>query len=221
MADLGSLALEWQKAPSIQVSIRPTGIFLINFDPSVNLVTITDQLAQRPVRPADYPGQKLAVQDLARQVQESPERIIPRLVELAQDFCQAESAGISLYEEETGGPGIFRWHHLSGVLARFNGATTPRNFSPCGVCLDQHRPVLMAHPEQVYTWISDANIVVPEVLLVPLQFGEDDPIGTLWVVAPEGRNFDSEDARLLMELSSFASMGLHLLKLDNRKAFNR
>jgi hypothetical protein len=33
-------------------------------------------------------------------------------------------------------PGIFRWRYLRGILSRFDGATTPRDFSPCGICLD-------------------------------------------------------------------------------------
>jgi len=47
--------------------------------------------------------------------------------------------------------------------------TTPRNFSPCGLGLDENQTILMERPERVYQWIADAGISVPEVLLVPLR----------------------------------------------------
>ena len=59
------------------------------------------------------------------------------LVQLAMELCGAESAGISVLEPETA---QFRWFALRGVLSVFEGATTPRNFSPCGVCLDENAP---------------------------------------------------------------------------------
>ena len=77
---------------------------------------------------------------------------------------------------------MFRWRYLRGLLAPFEGATTPRNFSPCGITLDRNAPVLSARPERVYNWIADANISVPEVLLVPLYLGGTTPLGTLWIV---------------------------------------
>ena len=81
------------------------------------------------------------------------------------EICGAHSAGISIFEPEVG---QFRWYALAGELAAFDGATTPRNFSPCGVCLDLAQPILMEHPERAYDWIRDAGITVPEVLLVQL-----------------------------------------------------
>ena len=39
----------------------------------------------------------------------------------------------------------------------------------------------MADAERFYPWISDANIQVPEVLLVPLFERADRPLGTLWM----------------------------------------
>ena len=143
-----------------------------------------------------------------------PEQVLPRFVALAMDICEADTAGMSLYEDVPGTPGIFRWHHLTGVLAPFNGGTTPRNFSPCGVCLDRRRAILVEKPERAYTWLADANISLAEVLLVPPQLGNDEPIGTLWVVAPDGKKFDSEDRRILEELAGFASIAIHLTRAE-------
>ena len=176
-------------------------------------VDITSELARRSPRAPDYEAQKRAVSELMRLASEQPNELLARFVAVARDLCGAESAGISLYEAVPQSAGIFRWHHLSGVLAPFNGATTPRDFSPCGICLDRRRPILMAHPEQAYAWIREASIAVPEVLLVPLQIGTDGPIGTLWVVAAQGKNFDVEHARILSELAGVTSIATELARL--------
>ena len=131
-------------------------------------VDITPVLEHRPARAPDYESQKHAVSELVRLASERPNELLARFVELARELCAAESAGVSLYEADRQSAGVFRWHHLSGVLAPFNGETTPRDFSPCGICLDVRRPILMAHPEQAYTWLREASIIVPEVLLIPL-----------------------------------------------------
>ena len=123
------------------------------------------------------------------------------------------SAGLSLYEEDPA-PGVFRWRYLRGLLSRFENATTPRNFSPCGITLDQNAPVLSLHPERVYDWISDANIVVPEVLLVPLYLGGKAPLGTLWIVSSTEGHFDRGHARAMTELASFVGIALRVLRTE-------
>jgi len=125
------------------------------------------------------------------------------------------SAGLSLYEENPA-PGVFRWQYLRGVLAPFNGATTPRQFSPCGITLDRNAPVLSLHPERVYGWIADANIVVPEVLLVPLYLGGRVPLGTLWIVSEREGHFDSGHARALTELAAFVGIALRMVRSEQR-----
>lgn len=174
-------------------------------------VFVTEQLEKRSPSATDHLREKLALQDLARQMAEQPQQVLPRLVELAMEICEAASAGISLYEPQPGGPGIFRWHYLTGVLARFDGATTPREFSPCGVCLDERRPILAQHPERIYDWIADAGIVVPEVLLVPLYAGTA-PLGTLWIVAHDGQHFDAGHSRVMAELAAFAGLAFHMIE---------
>ena len=32
------------------------------------------------------------------------------------------------------------------MLSTFEGATTPHEFSPCGVCIDNNEPVMMTRP---------------------------------------------------------------------------
>ena len=85
---------------------------------------ITDELPDRLAHKADYQREKLAIQDLARQMAEQPDQVLPRLVHLAMELCGGQSAGISLYEAQPPGPGIFRWHHLAGRYANFSGGTS-------------------------------------------------------------------------------------------------
>jgi hypothetical protein len=127
----------------------------------------------------------------------------------------ATSAGLSLYEAEPA-PGVFRWHHLHGSLARFEGTTTPRNYSPCGVTLDQNDAVLCSHPERVYDWIAAEDMVIPEVLLVPLLVGSTEPFGTLWMVADSPEHFRLEDVRIARELARFVATALHLSRSEER-----
>ena len=102
------------------------------------------------------------------------------------------------------------------MLAPFNGATTPRDFSPCGITLDRNAPVLARHPERVYGWIADANIGVPEVLLVPLYLGNRVPLGTLWIVSDREAHFDSGHARVLTELAAFVGIALRMVRSEQR-----
>lgn len=131
------------------------------------------------------------------------------------ELTEAHSAGISLYEAKDG-PGIFRWKHLQGVLARFDGATTPRDDSPCGVTLDRELPVVMQFPERRYEWIKQAGISVPEVLLVPLYIGSAEPLGTLWVVAEKPGHFCRDDVSVLAELAEFVGFALQASAQERR-----
>ena len=103
-------------------------------------VFITDELTRRAVPAPDYLREKLAIQDLAAQMADHPSEVLPRLVQLAMEICEADSAGISVLEGD-----VFRWFNLKGQLAAFEGATTPRNHSPCGVCLDYSHQIGRAH----------------------------------------------------------------------------
>src|SRR5277367_2695720 len=146
-------------------------------------VFITDELHRRAPKKIDYQQEKLALQDLARQMADHPAEVLPHLVDLAIAICGGVSGGISLYEESPP-PGVFRWHYLRGDLEKFAGGTTPRNFSPCGVTIDSQAPMLVEHPERYYTWVVEAAIALPECLLVPLYVGGAEPLGTLWIVSP-------------------------------------
>jgi two-component sensor histidine kinase len=176
-------------------------------------IFITDQLALRPPKRTDHLREKRALQDLAMRMADRPAEVLPRFVDLAMEMTGGSAAGLSIFEPDPAA-GVFRWRFLRGALSRFNGATTPRNHSPCGITLDHRAPVLSRHPERIYDWISQAGIVVPEVLLVPLFLGGKLPLGTLWVVADQPEHFDSGDARVLTELASFVDLALRMLETE-------
>ena len=115
---------------------------------------ITEQLHRRVPHNADYKREKLAIQELAQQMVDHPEGLMPGLVRLAIEACDAQSAGISLYEPDPPGPGIFRWHHLAGHFANLSGGTIPRDFSPSGIAIDQGVPILIARPERFYAYLA-------------------------------------------------------------------
>jgi two-component sensor histidine kinase len=201
---------------------------LTNMQPEVASVFITDELARRRgLRPGAF-RETLPFRDLTKRMVDDPEQVLPLLVDTAMEICGAVSGGISLYEQEPA-PGVFRWHHLRGDLEKFTGATTPRHYSPCGVTLDRRSPILVQRPERVYKWLQDANVSLPECLLVPLYLGADVPLGTLWIVSEAEGQFDSRHADALADLAGFAGLALrmasdqrgHKQALDTQKMLTR
>lgn len=176
---------------------------------------ITAELASRTPAPVDHVREKRAIQDLAAKMVTAPEEVLPRFVDVAMELTGGVSAGLSLYEDLPS-PGVFRWKCLRGALAPFEDATTPRDFSPCGVTLDQNAPVLSLHPERFYNWISDAKIVVPEVLLVPLYFTTPEPQGTLWIVSEKEKHFNREHVRIATELATFVGIAIQMVRTQER-----
>jgi two-component sensor histidine kinase len=180
---------------------------------AVSKVYITNQLAGRVARRIDTTREKLAVQDIARQMVSDPSQVLPTLVDLAIDLCGAVAGGISIYEKEGQ---VFRWHHLRGTLERFTGATTPRDYSPCGITLDHKSPVLVQKPERAYSWLVDADVSLPECLLVPLYVGEEEPLGTLWIVSEHVEHFTDGHASTMQELAGFTGIALQMIRSEGR-----
>src|SRR3712207_2888184 len=146
-------------------------------------ILITQELSQRAAtrldgqpRSPDWQAEAQAMQTLARQMASGSEALLQSLVETAVELCQAGTAGISLLETTPDGEEIFRWTVLAGTLSQYVGGTTPRNFSPCGVCLDclgsdgsdRNTPQLFSYPERHFTYLQKANMPIVEGLVLPL-----------------------------------------------------
>ena len=181
--------------------------------PSISLddVLITAELRKRGQRRSHLHRAVSALHELAEQVEKRPSDVLPRLVELAREHCGAGSAGISVYEPRPDGAGIFRWNSLTGKAAPFSGETTPRDFSPCGICLDKAETILMDRPGRYYDWFNLPDLPVVEALLVPLFVAGRKPFGTLWLMSHDDKRFDRGDALLLNQMATLLGVALNMI----------
>ncbi len=174
---------------------------------------ITHELMARPRRPLDPREEVHALQDLAWQMLERPDSFLPYLVQTALRISDAHSAGISLHEPDSKDGDVFRWHYATGACSPFIGRTTPRFTSPCGLCLEEGGPVLIAFPEKLCSDYAVPGLVSYEALLVPIYLAGSKPLGALWVIShEEDHGFDGVDARVLGELASFAGIALKMIR---------
>ncbi|HZK90163.1 MAG TPA: ATP-binding protein [Stellaceae bacterium] len=186
---------------------------------TVDDLLITPELEKRTAQRSRDRATVSALQILSRDIAGRPSEALQRLVELSQQLCGGGSAGISVYEPEPEGPGIFRWTALTGRAAQFNGETTPRDFSPCGICLDRAEIILMDRPGRYYDWLNLPDLPLTEAILVPLFVNGADQFGTLWVMSHDEHQFDGEDARVLADMSSVVGLALSLISgLADRQA---
>ncbi len=167
-------------------------------------VLLRNELGRRPVRAPDLAAENAAYLAIARRMQAGPRAVLQTLINAAVELCGAGTAGISLLEPAGGGAMHFRWTVLAGRLAANMGGTTPRDFSPCGVCLDHGGPVHFSHPERRFTYFAAAGVPFVEGLVLP--FHVDGAVaGTIWIITHDGSHqFDLEDVRIMTRLARFA-----------------
>lgn len=142
--------------------------------------------------------------ELSRVLADAPQRALQRLVELAMQATAAGSAGLSLEEhDETGA--YLRWVATAGLFSRYVNGTMPRDHSPCGTAMDRAQPLVMRDPVRYYTYVSQLDVPLRSVLLVPFARG-GKPLGTVWAVSHDSaKNFDVDDVRAVQDLAGFAS----------------
>ena len=174
-------------------------------------VISTPELKKRPSRSPDYQAESRALSALAQEMANSPQNVLQKLVTVALQLSRAQSAGVSILEEEEGRE-IFRWHAAAGKWAGYLGSTMRRDASPCGTVLDRNDSLLLLHPERYYPIPSTITPPIVEVLLIPFHVA-DKPIGTIWAIAhDESLKFDAEDERIMRSLGKFASAAYQTLK---------
>jgi hypothetical protein len=173
-------------------------------------IVITPQLQQRSSRQIDLRKENAAFRELADHLTSEPDEFLQMLVEQTMKLCDADTVGISVEEVNDKGDKIFRWVAMAGELKHLIGGTTPRDFSPCGVCVDQNQPLLMDRLDRFFPYFKDAPLPFVEALLIPWGVSEG-PVGTLWIVAhSDTRKFDREDVRLMGCLTAFAAGAIRL-----------
>ncbi|URD52427.1 ATP-binding protein [Chroococcidiopsis sp. CCNUC1] len=177
-------------------------------------ILITEEISRRSPRPPNWQAEAQAMLPLARQMVRDSESLLQTLVEIALELCQAGTAGVSLLETSDGEE-VFRWSELAGRFT--HDGLIPRDFSPCGVCVDRGTPQLFSHPERYFTYLQDANTPIVEALLLPL-IADDRAIGAIWIMShDEQRHFDAEDVRVMTSLADFTAAALLLKQQQTRE----
>lgn len=180
-------------------------------------ILITEELTRRVSRTPDFQTENQAMRTLIHQMGQDSRALLQSLVDTALVLCEAGTAGVSLLETTSDGSEIFRWKALAGTLAHHIGSSTPRNFSPCGVCLEQGVPVLFSHPEHYFTYFQEANTPIIEALVLPL-IADRHVFGTIWIISHnEGGHFDSEDVRVMTSLTDLTATTLLLQQRQTRE----
>jgi len=168
-------------------------------------IIATDRLVSRPLRRPNRRAERAAFQELTEILPQGRAGILRRLATLGLHLCGAGTAGVSILDP---GGEVFRWQALAGKLAKYEGGTTPRDWSPCGSCLDAGKPVLYDRPARRFAYFSQIDTPIVEGMVIPFYDG-GEAIGTIWIVShDEERGFDAEDMRIMLSLAQFASASL-------------
>jgi signal transduction histidine kinase len=150
-----------------------------------------------------------ALQTLARVFTDAPEVVLQRLVDIAVEFCGADSAGISLEEPDEHGNPTFRWVAISGTFSPYLNGRTPRFFSPCGTCLSRGRPQHFRVTKPYYDFLGVVAEPITDGMLIP--WTSDRHRGTIWVISHGSpQTFNAEDYKLLNALGDFAGISVRL-----------
>jgi hypothetical protein len=163
--------------------------------------------AKRRLHTRDVATQIAGMHRLARAFVDQPGTILQELVNAAVDLCGADSAGISIEQENKTDENYYYWAATAGEYARFLNATLPRNPSACGLCLERGRPQLFRVTQRFFDLMGIEAPTVTDGILLPWEVEEIR--GTIWIMA-HGRTeaFDGEDVRMMQLLADFAAMGV-------------
>jgi GAF domain-containing protein len=169
---------------------------------------LLDQEFLQRKRPADHVNRHFeALHRLAHVFAEEPDAILQKLVDIAVEFCGADSSGISLEEPDQAGNLRFRWIVVAGSFSPYLNGTTPRLYSPCGTCLDRKQPQHYRVTKPYYDFLGVVAEPIHDGILIP--WISDTTRGTLWAVSHKSEPaFYLEDYLLLNSLADFASIAV-------------
>ncbi|WP_213806026.1 GAF domain-containing protein [Granulicella sp. dw_53] len=184
-------------------TLTDTGLEVINLrsDPA---------FAERQLHVRDVATQLEGMQRLARAFVERPETVLQELVNAAVALCGADSAGISMEQEQKTDEHFYQWVATAGQYSGFLNATLPRYPSACGVCLERGQPQLFRVSQRFFELMGTEAPTVTDGILIPWQV--EEMRGTIWIMA-HGRTeaFDGNDLRMIEVLADFAAMGVRQL----------
>jgi GAF domain len=186
--------------PSDDADRPDTGMDVVNL--------LGDQEFLERDRPSDRTDRQFeALHCLAHVFAEKPDDILQKLVDIAVEFCNADSSGISLEEPDGKGGWRFRWIVVSGSFSQYLNGTTPRFYSPCGTCLNRNQPQHYRLAEPYYSYLGVVAEPIRDGILIP--WISENTRGTLWAVShrsPEA--FVPGDYKLLNSLADFAAIAI-------------
>src|SRR5437764_8628864 len=162
-------------------------------------VRITDALTRRRAHAPDHEAEARTLGALARDLATDPRGSLQKIADAAMLLCRADSAAVGIIESD-GDAATFRWHAVAGASPPSLTDRIPIGETPVGIALRSgavelferidHRPVR-----------RDSAPHVHESLVAPWRI-DGRAAGTLCVfVQHVDRQFDAEDARLLVSLA--------------------
>ena len=161
--------------------------------------------------------ESIALHRIAATTGDEPYAVLQGLLSAAVELCgggeDTSTAGVSMLEPAPDGGEQFRWVAMAGCLASHIGGTSPRNFSPCGECLNRSRSIILSRPDIKFDYFQSAGLEFTQGLVVPFRTDlQPKPLGTIWVVShpPRRHHFDAEDVRLMESLAHFAASAYFL-----------
>lgn len=184
---------------------------VIRNDPGFEMRDLLEsrEFTQREARDRVANRQQLALQEIAQKFSDTSEAMLQKLVESAVAYCGADSAGVSLEEPDGEGGLHFRWIAVAGSFEKYLTGTTPRNFSPCGVCVDQWRPQCFKVTKPYYDFLGVIAEPILDGMLIPWQgyFNR----GTIWAVSHQSESaFDMSDYTVLQRLADLVAAAVRL-----------
>lgn len=174
---------------------------------------ITAALLNRPERAPNLQAEVAAFCELSQILADNPTAALRRFLDIALRLCNAGTAVLSLLRPNGSGQTAFHWEAISGALASHEGGEMPRDFSPCGLCLDAGTTILVSQPERAFTYLSGVQPAVVESLIVPLYDTARRPLGTIWIAHHDSTScFCVNDVRVVEQLAIQLVLALKLLE---------
>src|SRR4030095_9969864 len=142
---------------------------------------VTRAMLHRRKAAPDLQAEAAAFCELSKTLADDPCVALRHLLDVARSSCHAGSAGLSLLRDDGVGQTFVRWAAISGALASHEGTDTPRDSSPCGLCLDTGTTIRVSRPRRAFISLRDLQPEIVEDLIVPLYDNASKPLGTLWI----------------------------------------
>jgi signal transduction histidine kinase len=167
-------------------------------------ICITAALARRPSHAPDHVAEAQALGALARDLAADPRGSLQKIADTAMLLCRADSAAVGIVESDGDGA-TFRWHAVAGAYPPSLAGRIPIGDTPVGIALRSGVVELFERTERQFDASRASVSHVHESLVAPWRI-DGRAAGTLCVFAQHvDRQFDAEDARLLLSLADFAS----------------